>query len=254
MKVCIIGYKLYQNRPEAVSNIVYGLSKHLEKNGVEVVVVTNGSENKKEKRNKITIYKIAIHKGIYGFVAGSYKFRKRLKKIVDEERPDIIHDFFVISGSSLLITSGIRKRNGLPIKVKSILNQPVRFSDISNFLDALSMKYFMQELVFRFLMGNEYISRKAFSDFDLRVTHNRFELPILKETIGGEIKYLPIGLDKKQLEETPSFKKHPVLPKSNKKRILYFGHPSIKKGIEGVIKAAELILKKKYEHRVLFLL
>jgi len=244
MKIILVGYKLFPGRPEAVNNIVYGLAKSLVSSGHDVYVLTNGESDNEKKVGGVNVIEVGKERGLVGLAASPFKFRKELQKLNNEEKPKVIHDFFVIAGASYLITHiAIGKSKHKPLVVKSVWNFPLKLGNVNELLQPFNYKYFLQELIFRFILGNVWISKYIYSKFDVVLSHNRFEKEKLEKLLGKTpVRYLPVGFEKKKNISGD----HLVFPKKkeNESRVLYFGHPSVKKGVYEFIKAVPLVLEK----------
>lgn len=244
MKIFLVGYKLTPGRPEAVNNIVYGLAENLVKKGHEVSIVTNGTKDKKRVVGGIKIIEAAEVSGIPGLFKSALRFRGVLEDLINKENPQVVHDFFVISGASYFITyKALEGSTQIPLRVKSVWNLPLNIGDINKLLRPFNYKYFLQELIFRFILGNVWVSRIIYSKFDVVLSHNRIEKEKLQKLLNNPaVKYLPVGFKKTKRVAKDSLD----LPrrKKNEKRVLYFGHPSVKKGVYEFIRAVPLVLEK----------
>jgi glycosyltransferase involved in cell wall biosynthesis len=251
MKVLFVGYNLFSNRPEAVSNIVEGLVKELLKNNVSVVVVTNsGKKDLIKKDGNLTLYRVYIKDGISGFLLGLIKFCRYLSRIVKKEKPNLIHDYFVIPGATGLIT--LIARNNTPV-IKSMLNIPVGFGDMPVFIKGMNINYLFEELIFRIVFHNKLVVNKVLKLSDIVVTHNRFEVDKIEQyTNTKKVYYLPLGIDK-DLIKHGNFSYHKMFGKDRSKKVLlYLGHPSVKKGIDDIFKSAKTLLNQDDSYLFLF--
>lgn len=235
MKICLLGYKLLGKRKEGVKHVVYGIAKSLAKIGISVFIVTNGDMDTVESVDGFKVISIKSPQSTAGFIIHHKKFVERLKSVLMSERPDIIHDHFVLPGTSALITLPLK--NLVPsIYIKHIYNLSLSLDDVKSLLFPFNIQYFISEAIIRVIANNEWTDRIVYKQFDASTC---FTNDILDQVRGWNV---GIEIFKEKIGIPHDF----FVSKKKAKEFVfgYLGHPSFKKGLDIFIEACWKFLPK----------
>lgn len=246
MKVAFIGFNLSENRKEAVRNIVYGLARTLKKNKIEVFIITNGSSNRVLNVEGLKVYEIKSDKTIYKLGLNLFEFISGVKLVIEKEKPDVIHDHFVLSGSSFLVTSHLKKFNKIKF-VKSIYNKPLSFKDFNKIISPFNFRYLMYEGFIRLVLDNRFLAKFVFSKFKYLIYHDS-DIGRTLSSLKVSTKHakLPIGINRS------SFTREKDQEKNRYFNLSYLGHASFKKGLDIFLDAGAVLLHKNQSIRLNF--
>lgn len=240
MKICLLGYNLAEDRKEGVRNLVFDLARHLRSEGMDVFIVTNGHSTKQVEIDGIRVVQVKSQTTVYSFIFGVFGFIRELENILLKEQPDVVHDHFVLPGTSLLITAQLSKKKSLEkIKfVKSIYNKSLNFEDIQYLLKPFNLRYFLFEGMIRIFLNNVFIDKLTFQNYHALICHSS---GILKQVQSWKLK---IPISKINLSVNARFFKQPQGQKIDFD-IAYLGHPSFKKGLSFFLQVINRLLSDK---------
>jgi len=235
MKIFMIGYNLEQGRKEAINKQVFNISKNLVLEGNEVSIISISNHEEITKKEGVVFYSFKGLKSIF-----------KIKKFIEKERPDIIHDHFGLLGSSFL-TLFLTKNFGCK-KIKTIYATQFKIKDILKASYYLLFNDFFYEIFPRFFLDNKFVRILIFKSFQKLVFINNLQK--LNEGKHQDSIYIPpfISLPKENKDKERLKKKLKI--GRNDKIILYLGHASRKKGIFQIANCLKLF---KEEDNIKFL-
>lgn len=239
MKICIVGFGFTMERREGVKNYVYEMSKGFTDSGFDILIVTLGKFDRTYQINGFRVIEISLGKSLFSFGAAFLKLKKKLSHVLNEEKPDILYDHFVLPGTSLFVTLPLIKKFKSCKFVKEVYNKSLMFTDLKKIFFPFELNYLLQEGIFRILLNNWIIDRFVYSHANYLVCHS--------SDIGAQLgdfrfKQIKLGIDSQKWDREIKVTKNNVVF-----NVAYLGHPSLKKGITVFIEVAILLLRRNLD-------
>lgn len=114
MKVIQIPFCFYPDPVGGTEVYVDALSRHLQEQGVNVLIAAPGDESQSYFYNKLPVRRFAVSRAVanlrelYG--EGDKLAASEFSKILDEEKPDVVHLHALTSGASLRLVRAAKQR------------------------------------------------------------------------------------------------------------------------------------------------
>jgi glycosyltransferase involved in cell wall biosynthesis len=245
MKVCITGVDIVPPWIEGVKNNAINLARALKNDGIDVFILTLARNFPSESYiDGIKVYSVKVaefdkHKELYQNMAATPKFILVGRKILQRERPDVIHGNYPIINAGL-IDWLIKNKNA-----KLVETMHGVFYDIAA-LSNISVKTFFTEQLPHFLFNNRLFAKLIARVFDCIIVPNNYTKCKLQKVTSASIEVIPNGVD--TFEYTPDKNNKSFLADKiidpNAPKILYLGHLTYAKGVNYLIQAFAGVLRE----------
>ena len=207
-------------------------------------------------------YSITIHTDKNSYLSNETKFRGLMLKphtnlSLDEigKESDIIHFFGSLTGAYFFFKSMNCKNASIII---SLYSSKLRLHDISS----LKFSDFLRDKRTRFLLNPlagtfvpDFILKKTLSGADRIIVDSYSHKSFYQRLVGNNVFRIPHGVDTRKFRPIPKEKaRERIGLDSSKNIILYAGHGYLVRGIDTLIYATRLLLKKSLDIYLVLLL
>lgn len=118
MKVIHVPFCFYPNAIGGTEVYVEALSRHLQQQGLQILIAAPGNVNESYSHNRLSVYRFAVSnqvtrlQEVYG--EGDRQSANEFGKILDEEQPDLVHLHAFTRGVSLRLVR-VAKQRKIPV-------------------------------------------------------------------------------------------------------------------------------------------